>query len=58
MDNSIVKKDSQSPTLAKKLTAWIIENIVMIIFTVICIAGIVIADQKAFFLVSQLLERI
>lgn len=46
------------PTWQKRLGAYIIENIVMIIFVVICIAGVILAKQSAYYLISQLLERI
>lgn len=53
--NSSVKVN---PSFGKRAKAFIMDNIVMLIFLVICIAGIIVAKQSAFYLVSQLLERI
>ncbi len=40
------------------LKSFILKHIVTIIFVILCVIGIIIADQPAIFLVSQILERI
>jgi len=37
---------------------FFLDNIVMLIFLGICVAGIIIANQSAYFFISQLLERV
>ncbi len=58
MEQIAVKPNGEKLTLKMRFREWFIENIVMIIFLSICIAGIIIADQPAYFLITQLLERI
>lgn len=58
MENTKVTTAAPKLSLGKQLSHFFIENIVMIIFVIICLAGMIIADQPAFYLVSQLLERI
>ncbi len=53
----MVKKKEKDKTKIDVL-GYLMKHIVTVIFIVICIAGIIIAGQPPYFLVSQILERI
>lgn len=57
MDTQVKAVRKEMP-LGRKISNFLMHNIVMVIFLSICIAGIILAKQTPFFLVGQLLERI
>lgn len=58
MENTQNRVIEPKASLFKSIRRFLIDNIVMIIFLLICVGGVIIADQSAVYLISQLLERI
>ncbi|MCK8058702.1 MULTISPECIES: ABC transporter permease [unclassified Fusibacter] len=56
--SEFVSVPSKELSFKTKVKNFVMHHIVMLIFLTICIAGIILANQSPFYLVSQLLERI